>query len=165
MRFRYQTGFGNEFATEAVPGGLPMGQNAPQKHPLGLYTEQFSGRHLPRRAPPIAAPGPIAFAPRSPTGHTKRFPHGLIRSGPFTETPTSPNQLRWDPLPAQEKTDFLDGIVTLGGNGDPAMQAGVAIHLYAANTSMQDRFFSNADGEMLIVPQWVLSAFTQNSAS
>jgi homogentisate 1,2-dioxygenase len=34
----YQTGFGNEFATEAVRGALPEGQNAPQKHPLGLYT-------------------------------------------------------------------------------------------------------------------------------
>jgi len=40
---RYQTGFGNELATEAVAGGLPHGQNAPQKHPLGLYTEQMSG--------------------------------------------------------------------------------------------------------------------------
>ena len=40
---QYQTGFGNEFATEAVDGGLPQGQNAPQKHPLGLYTEQLSG--------------------------------------------------------------------------------------------------------------------------
>ncbi len=68
--------------------------------------------------------------------------------------PPSPNQLRWDPLPIpKEKTDFVDGIVTLGGNGDPAMQAGVAIHLYAANASMQDRFFYTADGEMLIVPQ------------
>jgi homogentisate 1,2-dioxygenase len=56
------------------------------------------------------------------------------------------------PLPEQE-TDFLDGIITLGGNGDPAMQTGVAIHLYAANTSMHDRFFYNADGELLIVPQ------------
>ena len=35
--------FGNEFATEAVAGALPSGQNAPQQHPLGLYTEQFSG--------------------------------------------------------------------------------------------------------------------------
>ncbi len=56
------------------------------------------------------------------------------------------------PFP-NEKTDFVDGIVTLGGNGDPAMQTGVAIHLYAANASMQDRFFYTADGELLIVPQ------------
>ena len=39
----YQSGFGNEFATEAVRGALPVGQNAPQKAPLGLYTEQLSG--------------------------------------------------------------------------------------------------------------------------
>jgi homogentisate 1,2-dioxygenase len=78
----------------------------------------------------------------------------LIRSGPFTEVPTTPNQLRWDPLPIpEEKTDFVDGIVTLGGNGDPAMQVGVAVHLYAFNSSMKDRFFYSADSELLIVPQ------------
>lgn len=27
---RYQTGFGNHFETEAVPGSLPKGQNSPQ---------------------------------------------------------------------------------------------------------------------------------------
>ena len=53
----------------------------------------------------------------------------------------------------RKQTDFVDGIVTLGGNGDPAMQTGVAIHLYGINASMHDRFFANADGEMLIVPQ------------
>src|ERR1700744_4694853 len=42
-QLQYQSGFGNEFATEAVPGALPHGQNAPQKSALGLYTEQFSG--------------------------------------------------------------------------------------------------------------------------
>src|SRR6202007_1793188 len=64
------------------------------------------------------------------------------------------NQLRWDPLPVpKEKTDFVDGIVTMGGNGDPAMQAGLAIHIDACNASMQDRCFYSADGEMLIVPQ------------
>ena len=40
---KYFTGFGNEFATEAQPGALPQGQNAPQHAPLGLYTEQISG--------------------------------------------------------------------------------------------------------------------------
>lgn len=43
MDLKYQTGFGNEFATEAVEGALPVGQNSPQKAPLGLYAEQFSG--------------------------------------------------------------------------------------------------------------------------
>ena len=43
MNFKYQTGFGNEFASEAVEGALPVGRNSPQKAPLGLYAEQFSG--------------------------------------------------------------------------------------------------------------------------
>ena len=40
---RYQTGFGNEFASEAVDGVLPRGQNSPQKVAHGLYAEQLSG--------------------------------------------------------------------------------------------------------------------------
>ena len=32
----YQTGFGNEFATEALPGALPIGQNSPQRVAYGL---------------------------------------------------------------------------------------------------------------------------------
>jgi len=151
---RYQTGFGNEFATEAVPGALPAGQNAPQSHPLGLYTEQFSG--TPFTAPRATNRRTWTYRIRPSVTHRpyEEIPMGLIRSGPFNETSTTPNQLRWDPLPLPEQnTDFLDGIVTLGGNGDPALQIGVAIHLYAANTSMAGRFFSNADGELLIVPQ------------
>ena len=50
-------------------------------------------------------------------------------------------------------TDFVDGLVTMAGNGDPAAMSGCAIHLYAANRSMTDRFFYDADGELLIVPQ------------
>jgi homogentisate 1,2-dioxygenase len=30
---RYQSGFGSELATEALPGALPQGQNSPQKVP------------------------------------------------------------------------------------------------------------------------------------
>ena len=40
---RYQTGFGNEFSSEAETGALPEGQNSPQRAPLGLYAEQLSG--------------------------------------------------------------------------------------------------------------------------
>ena len=37
------SGFGNHFATEAVPGALPEGRNSPQKPAFGLYAEQLSG--------------------------------------------------------------------------------------------------------------------------
>ena len=49
----------------------------------------------------------------------------------------------------KEPTDFVAGLVTMGGNGDPAQQTGAAVHLYAANASMVDRFFYDADGELL----------------
>ncbi|MES1916725.1 MAG: hypothetical protein MHM6MM_008520 [Cercozoa sp. M6MM] len=39
----YLTGFGNEFASEAEKGALPIGQNTPQRCPHGLYAEQLSG--------------------------------------------------------------------------------------------------------------------------
>ena len=50
-----------------------------------------------------------------------------------------------------EPTDFVDGIVTIAGNGDLYSQSGIAIHIYRCNRDMTDRFFYNADGEMLIV--------------
>jgi homogentisate 1,2-dioxygenase len=154
MPLYYQSGFANEFATEAVPNALPAGQNSPQKHPLGLYTEQWSGS-------PFTAPRAInrrtwTYRIRPSVVHKpyEEMPSKLLRSGPFTELTTTPSQLRWNPIDIPtEPTDFIDGLVTLGGNGDPAMQTGVAIHWYAANQSMHDRFFSNADGELLIVPQ------------
>jgi homogentisate 1,2-dioxygenase len=78
----------------------------------------------------------------------------LLRSAPFNEAPPTPNQLRWNPLPLpSQPTDFVDGIVTMGGNGDSSLQTGLGIHLYAANRSMDGRFFYDADGELLIVPQ------------
>src|SRR5882724_480480 len=154
IEVQYQSGFGNEFATEAVTGALPVGQNAPQKHPLGLYTEQFSGTAF--TAPRATNRRTWTYRIRPSVTHRpyEEIPSRLICSGPFTGIATTPNQLRWNPLPLPEQaTDFVDGIVTLGGNGDPAMQIGVAIHLYAANASMSDRFFYSADGEFLIVPQ------------
>jgi homogentisate 1,2-dioxygenase len=58
------------------------------------------------------------------------------------------------PIPASsQRTDFIDGLITMAGNGNTHTHSGVAIHIYVANASMTDRFFYNADGEMLIVPQ------------
>ena len=150
---RYQSGFGNEFASEALPGALPIGQNSPQQVPYGLYAEQFSGtaftapRHLNRRTwmyriRPAAMHAPFALLPEA------RF-HNR-----FDETPPTPNQLRWDPRPLPvTPTDFIEGLFTVAGNGGPEAQSGVGIHLYACNRSMQGRYVYDADAELLIVPQ------------
>src|ERR1700760_2007316 len=150
----YQTGFANEFATEAVAGALPKGQNAPQKSSLGLYTEQFSG--TPFTAPRAANRRSWLYRIRPSVMHSPyvQIDHSNWSSGPFDMVAATPNQLRWHPLPIPPTPcDFLDGVVTLAGNGSPALQTGCAVHIYTANRSMSGRFFFNADGEMLIVPQ------------
>jgi homogentisate 1,2-dioxygenase len=150
----YLSGFGNEQATEAVPGALPRGRNSPQRPPLGLYAEQLSGtpftalRHVNRRS------WLYRMLPSAMHQTFRRIDNGFWRSAPFTEGELSPNRLRWDPLPMPSvPTDFVDGIATMGGNGDVAARVGVGIHIYCATKSMTDRVFSDADGELLIVPQ------------
>jgi homogentisate 1,2-dioxygenase len=150
----YLSGFGNEFATEAVPGALPQGQNSPQRAPYGLYAEQLSGSAF--TAPRRENRRSWLYRIRPSANHPAYQPHpqGLLRSGPFDEVPVPPNRLRWNPRPVPGgQVDFVDGLVTYGGNGDPATGAGISIHLYSANTSMVDRVFYDADGELLLVPQ------------
>lgn len=154
MARQYQTGFGNEFATEAVAGALPVGRNSPQRPPLGLYAEQFSGtaftvpRSNNRRTWTYRIRPSVTHEPFQP------MESGFFRSSPFDEVPVTPNQLRWDPLPIpEEPTDFIQGITTIAGNGDSFAQAGLAIHIYRCNRDMQRRYFYNADGEMLILPE------------
>lgn len=65
-----------------------------------------------------------------------------------------PNQLRWSPFPiTSTPTDFVQGLSTLCGAGDPALRNGIAVHVYTANTSMQRQAFYSSDGDWLIVPQ------------
>ena len=149
----YQSGFGNEFASEAIPGTLPDGRNSPQKVAHGLYAEQLTGtaftapRHANRRSwlyriRPAAMHGRFTLL-----GH----PHF---NNDFGDGPVTPEKLRWSPLPLpQAPTDFIEGLFTMAGNGGPAAGTGVGIHLYAANRDMQGRWFCDADGELLLVPQ------------
>ena len=153
MTLAYQSGFGNEFATEALPGALPVGRNSPQRCPYGLYAEQLSGtaftapRHQNHRS------WLYRIRPSAMHGAFELLHEGAFHNV-FGDGPVSPEQMRWNPLPAPTApTDFLDGLYTMAGNGGPGAGAGVGIHLYAANRSMQGRYFYDADGELLIVPQ------------
>jgi homogentisate 1,2-dioxygenase len=151
--FKYQSGFGNEFATEAMAEALPVGQNSPQKAPLGLYAEQFSGTSF--TTPRLLNKRTWKYRIRPSVLHQ---PFSQIDSrnwlSKFDELPTTPNQLRWNALPLPEaETDFVEGVNTIAGCGDLFSQIGLGIHIYACNQSMTDRFFYNADGEILIVPE------------
>jgi homogentisate 1,2-dioxygenase len=151
---RYQTGFGNSFESEAIPAALPVGRNSPQKTNFGLYAELLSGNAF--TAPRADNRRSWMYRMRPSAGHPPfrlNETETAFRSPPFEEVPPSPNRLRWDAFDIPEApTDFIDGIVTLAGNGDAAMGAGCASHIYLANRSM-DGVFYNADAEMLVVPQ------------
>ncbi len=157
-KLSYQAGFGNTFSSEAAKGALPIGQNSPQRAPRGLYAEGVSGSAF--TAPRAENLNLWLYKLRPSAMHAPYKPlaggknSGLLRSGPFDEVKTPPNRLRWDPLPMPTKpTDFLGGLVTIAGSGDPAGHTGLGVHVYCANRSMTERYFSNADGEMMIVPQ------------
>lgn len=146
----YFSGLGNEFASEALPGALPQGQNSPQRPAFGLYAEQFSAtaftmpRHEARRT---------WFYRMRPSARHDKFHPIEQQSLAAPLAPPDPNRMRWDPLPMPDTPkDFLDGLVTMAATSEPQAPAGVSVHIYSANRSMQ-RAFLDADGELLIVPQ------------
>ena len=151
---RYQSGFGNEYATEAIDGALPQGRNSPQRAPLNLYPELISGtaftapRHENRRS------WVYRRQPSVVSGRYESYAQALWRTGADTRVPLAPEPMRWSPFPiGAPNCDFIDGMRTLAANGDAEARTGLAAHIYLADRSMQRRAFVNADGEMLLVPQ------------
>lgn len=151
--YKYQSGFGSHFATEAISGALPIGQNSPQIPNLGLYTEQFSATAFTMPRHKNIRSWLYRIHPSVKAGIFKR----IVKNKDLLTAPvanyTPPNAMRWNRLDELTvPTDFIDGMTTFALNGDVTGMTGSAIHLYRANKSM-DRFFYNSDGEMLIVPE------------
>ncbi len=140
----YLAGFGNYHQTEAVTGALPKNQNSPQHCPQGLYAEQLSGsaftrsRHLNLRSwlyriKPSVIHGDYQLYTKKPL---------LV-----VDERQAPNPYRWSSYPKPNKSvDFIDGLIPIAGNNL------ASTFIYQCNQSMQDRFFSNSDGELLLVP-------------
>jgi len=154
-KLTYNSGFGNSFASEALPGALPVGCNNPQVCAYGLVAEQLSGTAFtaPRaknqrswlyRVRPSVVRGPAA-----PLAHA-----GLLGAAALV---LEPNPLRWapQPLPTGGATDWLAGLHTVAASGAPdgAPASGLAVHLYACDADMAARSLANGDGDFLIVPQ------------
>ncbi|CAN7629456.1 homogentisate 1,2-dioxygenase [Pseudorhodoferax sp. LjRoot39] len=151
---RYQSGFGNEYATEAVSGSLPQGRNSPQRAPRDLYPELISGtaftapRHEQRRS------WMYRRQPSVVAGRYQPYAQPLWTTGGDPGTALAPEPLRWHPTPLDgAEFDFVDGMRTLAANGDADAQTGVGSLVYVAGKSMGRRSFVNADGELLLVPQ------------
>ena len=131
-----QPGFGNHFVSEAVAGALPVGRNSPQRPPLGLYAEQLSGTSFTTARAENRRTWTYRIQPSVVHRPYARIDNRLIRSAQVQRSRAdTPTQLRWSPVSIpRAPTDFVEGIVTLGGNGDVATQVGMAVQFYAANT-------------------------------
>ena len=150
----YQSGFGNEFATEALEGALPVGRNSPQRCPYGLYAEQLSGTAF--TAPRADNRRSWLYRIRPSAMHQPFEPLGAGRIvSDFDEVPTPPNQLRWNPLPMPTTpTDFVDGLRDDGRQRRRRRRRPAPRSTSTPPTARcSGRAFYNADGEMLIVPQ------------
>ncbi|MFP3517410.1 homogentisate 1,2-dioxygenase [Pseudomonas sp. SIMBA_077] len=146
----YQSGFGNEFSSEALPGALPVGQNSPQKVPYGLYAELLSGTAFTMARGESRRTWMYRIKPSANHPAFTKLERQLA-GGPLG--PVTPNRLRWNPLPIPaQPTDFVDGLIGMVANNACDKPAGISIYSYCANTSMQ-RVFFNADGELLLVPE------------
>jgi len=162
---RYMSGFGNHFETEAVDGALPRGQNSPQFPPFSLYAEQLSGSAF--TAPRATNQRTWLYRLDPSVKHGRHLPRDhprLVSSFSGGSAIVAADQLRWRPLPIPlpiphagpaDGIDWVDGLLTMAGAGSAESKIGLAIHLYAFNTGMRvrGRSFSNADGDLLIVPQ------------
>ncbi|KAK0476471.1 homogentisate 1,2-dioxygenase [Armillaria novae-zelandiae] len=158
--YKYQVGFGNRFASEAISGTLPQGQNYPQKNKYGLYMEAMTGS-------PFVAPRPQNFHAfmyriRPSLDHKKfiKLPDSPDMESNFLpinpKVHISPAQLKWAPPPfplSSEEVDFIAGLKTIGGNGEPTIREGLALHFYMANADMKNKAFCNSDGDILVAPQ------------
>ncbi len=151
---QWMSGFGNEFATEAVPGALPQGRNSPQQPPHGLYAEVLSGTAF---TAPRAANRRTWMYRRQPSvvsGAYAPYQQPLWTSGAAGGVDVPPDPLRWNPFSIPDAPlDFIEGVRTIVANGDAQAQTGLAALVYTANRSMQRRVLVNTDAEMLFVPQ------------
>ena len=151
----YMTGFGNHFATEAVPGALPLGRNSPQQPPFGLYAEQLSGtaftapRHENRRSwlyrlRPTAAHPPFT---RYEGASAVRARH---RQGAARAQPPALGSARHRGRRRLARRPDDDA----RRRRSRPIATGVAVHVYRATKRHGSTAPSSAaDGELLVIPQ------------
>ncbi|CAK7218992.1 hypothetical protein SEUCBS140593_003742 [Sporothrix eucalyptigena] len=157
--YTYQPGFNNYFESEAVPGTIPQGQNSPRAIRFGLYAEQITAsafvapRHVNKKAWLYRSRPAVAHQGFKGLPDNKDTETNFLPINPRVHV--SPTQLAWKPfeIPRNGAVDFVDGLKTIAGSGDPTLREGLATHVFLANKSMEKRAFVNSDGDFLIVPQ------------
>ncbi|HJL16433.1 MAG TPA: homogentisate 1,2-dioxygenase domain-containing protein [Sandaracinaceae bacterium LLY-WYZ-13_1] len=144
-------GFGGFHESEALEGALPRGRNNPRAPAFGLYAEQINGtsftvpRAHNRRVWAYRIRPSTCIAPWRPLAHPT-FHVGYLEARPAIAL------CGWRPRPIEGELDFLDGLATYGGAGDPALRRGFAAHQYVATEDMGRRALTNHDGDLLVLP-------------
>ena len=152
---RYQSGFGNEFATEAVAGALPQGRNSPQRAPFGLYPELISGtaftapRHENRRSWMYRRQPSVVSGRYQPYAQ----PHWKTGARPRDRAAARAAALGIRCRSTTADVDFVDGMHTWPPTATPRRRPASPRTSTSPSRSMERRAFVNADGEMLLVPQ------------
>jgi homogentisate 1,2-dioxygenase len=169
VTYSYQTGFGNELASEILPGALPLGRNTPKQVPYNLYTEQLSGTAFtaPRatnkrtwlyRIQPSVALNASDSNTTTPSCHNQRLHQYFGGCNPSDCEPVV-DPCRWNPMPPvvvdddDAESDFINSLKLMCHAGDPVVKHGLAIYQYSGLTKdMDDTHMVNADGDFLFVP-------------
>ena len=165
---QYHPGFGNHIESSAHPHSLPQGRNNPRIVSCGLYAEQLSGTAFtaPRcenrrtwlyRMLPSVAGSSSSFASCEQDTQLN-LPVAFGHADWEKDMKLDPNPMRWGATPPpQENVNFIQGVHTMLGSGDPTTKSGIAIYVYAFNKDMngsdERMHLYNSDGDFLIVPQ------------
>lgn len=138
------SGFGNYHQTEALLGALPSNQNSPQHCPYGLYAEQLSGSAFTRPRATNLHSWLYRILPSVMHQEYRLYP--TFKTAKYTDD-QAPHPYRWSPFPsASGALDFIDSLELVAGHQH------CNAYLYQCNLSMEQRYFFNADGELLFVP-------------
>ena len=161
---QYQAGFNNYHQTESVANSLPTKQSSPQKAPMGLYAEQISGSAFTAARQHTKLSWCYRTQPSVVHIPFIKFVHPTWQSPPYPQDIQTPNQYRWSPQPplTDKSTNFLMGVTSIAGFGDPKILSGACANLFFADRAMSlDKlYFSNHDAELLIVMQAGSALFT-----
>lgn len=147
--FQYHSGFGSYFESEVEKGLLPVGRNSPQQPPKGLYPEQLSGSAFTMKRNENLRSWLYRLQPSVVQTPFKKYTQNNWKAIVPDDGETPPNPMRWMPVPAKTSVDFIDGVSTMVGN---AVNEGSAVHVYSFDKPMVNKYFYNADGELVILP-------------
>jgi homogentisate 1,2-dioxygenase len=161
----YNYGFNNYHQSEAIKSTLPEAQNSPQRTAHGLYAEQLSGSAFTSPREQTKLTWCYRIQPSVVHSPFEKYDHSTWLSPPFNNEHQSPNQYRWSPEESPKSTNtqnFIDGIKTICGFGNPKNLQGAAASIFTANQKMSSNncYFSNSDAEMLIILQYGQAVIT-----